>query len=128
MHSVEIEEWVDAYIEAQEDPKSLQADENHPLWWAVEKSFFCIGDTDGEDLWAFILAVLSKSPPQQVLDVLAAGPLEELLGYAGAEYIDKIEEEARSNPPFRYLLGGVWQHGTPDDIWHRVEIARGEPW
>ena len=89
---------------------------------------FCIGETRGEDQWSFILAVAGKSPPDRVIEILAAGPLEQLIAYAGADFIDRIEVEARRNPDFRDLLGGVWQHGTSHDIWGRVEAARVEPW
>jgi hypothetical protein len=117
-----------AYIAAQSAPDLLRTDVEHPLWWAVERAMFATGETDGEDLWRFILCVLEKEPPDNVLGVLAAGPLEELIAYAGHEYIERIEAEARINPRFRQLLGGVWQHGTPEDIWSRVEAASGAAW
>lgn len=79
-------------------------------------------------MWQFILAVLARRPSERVLGMLAAGPLEDLLAYAGKFYIDRVELEARRNPAFRHLLGGVWQNRTPDELWRRVEAVRGEPW
>jgi hypothetical protein len=128
MKPADIEKWASAYIEAQLDPDLLEGDGEHPLWWAVEKAMFCGGDVDGKDLWQFILAVTAKSPPKSVLAVTAAGPLEELVGYAGTDFIDRIEAKARRNASFRYLLGGVWRHGAPEEIWTRVEAARGMTW
>jgi hypothetical protein len=60
--------------------------------------------------------------------VLAAGPLEDLLAYHGSEFIDRVETEARRNPRFRDLLGGVWRNTITDDIWARVEKIRGPGW
>jgi hypothetical protein len=124
--AAEINAWADAYIRAYREPDLLKDD--HPLWWAVEKAMYCIEQTNGDALLQFVLAVTDKEPPASVLAVLAAGPLEELIAYSGQEFIDRIEVEARRNPRFRYLLGGVWQHGTPEPIWARVEAARDKPW
>jgi hypothetical protein len=49
-----------------------------------------------------------------------------LLGVAYA--IDRVEELARKNPRFNYLLGGVWKNMMTDDIWFRVEKARLKVW
>ncbi|MBV6836809.1 hypothetical protein KWH01_05840 [Xanthomonas campestris pv. merremiae] len=80
-----------------------------------------------EESWATILAILAKNPPDSVIGVLAAGPLEDLIQDSGLHYIDRIELEARRNPAFRQLLGGVWRSGTPE-VWARVEAARGATW
>ena len=128
MSSIDVGEWADAYIEAQLDPDLLKGDGDHPLWWAVERSMFCAREAHGEELWLFVLAVTSKAPCDKVLGVLAAGPLEELIAYAGNDFIDRIETEARRSPAFRHVLGGVWQNSTPDDIWRRVEAVRIVSW
>lgn len=117
-----IEEWASAYIAFQLD--ASKPTDGHPDWWAVKKF---MDEADTEDCWNAILVVLSKEPPDAVLGVLAAGPLEDLIHFAGSQFIDRIETEARRNPAFRDLLGGVWKSGTPD-VWARVESARGEPW
>ena len=86
------------------------------------------GDTaNAEDCWATILEILVRNPPRQVLRVLAAGPLEDLIHHVGPEFIDRIELQARRNPAFRQLLGGVWACSTPD-VWARVEAVRGAAW
>jgi hypothetical protein len=120
----EISAWATAYIEAEKIPKITV---NHPLWWAIEQ-FMPVGATvSPEDCWLAILEVLSRNPPQEVLGVLAAGPLEDLIRFHGPKFIDQIEAESRRNPAFRWLLGGVWRGSTPE-VWARVEKARGEPW
>ncbi|HEY0505043.1 MAG TPA: hypothetical protein VGD42_16290 [Lysobacter sp.] len=123
---MDLDAWADAYVEFHAIDRTLDAQD--PLWWAVERSMFVIRQDAADEMWQFILAVLARRPSERVLRMLAAGPLEDLLAYAGKFYIDRVELEARRNPAFRHLLGGVWQNRTPDELWRRVEAVRGEPW
>ena len=77
---------------------------------------------DPEALWRFIVCAIRdrRSDEVQVREVLAAGPLEDLLTKSGPNFIDRVEAEARTNPRFASLLGGVWQNSMSDDIWDRV--------
>ncbi|MBI1423278.1 MAG: hypothetical protein GC149_07420 [Gammaproteobacteria bacterium] len=68
-----------------------------------------------------ILAVLEKNQTNHILEVLSAGPLEDLLAYHGEHIIEIIEAEARKNKQFAGLLGGVWQNSMLDHIWERVQ-------
>ena len=126
MNAEEVEAWADAYIRAQLDPELFGVE--HPLWWAVEKAIYATGNTSGDELFEFILAVLEKDPPDTVIAVLAAGPLEELISCSGRDYIDRIELEAARNPKFRHLLGGVWKASTVDSVWNRIEAVRDSRW
>ncbi len=124
MTSEQMSEWASAYIEHYRDPDNKLAD--GPSWWAVAK--FMIGYSEAasdEDCWFGILEILSRNPPNRVIEVLAAGPLEDLIAKRGERFMERIEDEARRNPAFRDLLGGVWQNRTPRDLWLRVEKARG---
>ena len=125
MSDDDIEAWVSAYIAFQEADDSSS---NHPQWWAAVRFMQAIGDPQRmEECWIAILGILSREPPQPVIGVLAAGPLEDLVHHAGPQFIDRIELEARRNPAFRHLLGGVWE--SPNQaIWQRVESARGASW
>lgn len=93
-----------------------------------------------ELFWSFdVLSGLTRNDPDAAFDVilsilaaddsdvieanLAAGPLEDLLGYHGPAYIDRIEGEAARNPRFRHLLGGVWQNAMTDEVWVRVQAC-----
>ena len=120
----DLNEWSTAYIEAMDSSENVH--EHHPLFWAVDK-FFDLEIERPDVCWEAILDILSKKPSDRVLGVLAAGPLEDLINNHGSVYIEKIETEARRNPAFRHLLGGVWESGTPD-VWGRVEKIRGKPW
>jgi hypothetical protein len=77
--------------------------------------------------WTLILELLKAPLATNAFGALAAGPLEDLIEYHGPEVIDRIELEARDNPEFRRLLGGVWQSSTPE-VWARVEMARQATW
>ncbi len=71
-----------------------------------------------------ILQILQRDHASEVIAILAAGPLEDLLSGHGPKMIDAIEEEARQNPKFAFLLGGVWPSDIDSDVWRRVELVR----
>lgn len=86
-------------------------------------------DCDPEVLWRFIKATYKREIPERHLALLAAGPLEDLIAEHGYDYIDRIETEARQNPRFRHVLGGVWRNSSASDVWSRIEAIRGnEVW
>lgn len=75
-----------------------------------------------------ILAVLSKNPSPKAIELLAAGPLEDLLVENGPLVIDEIERRAESDSNVAMLLGGVWQGQMDLEVWKRVEKARSRKW
>ena len=77
------------------------------------------------EAWQFIQMVLATdgSGVEEIMGPLAAGPVENLLTHHGPVVIDRVEQEARSNPKFAELLGGVWKFQMSDDIWHRVQLV-----
>jgi len=79
----------------------------------------CYNDPDSAiDL---VLAVLKLEPDTETMEVLAAGPLEQVLANHGAKIIDRVEHLVKSSPAFAGLLGGVWQNAMSDDVWRRVQ-------
>jgi hypothetical protein len=78
--------------------------------------------------WELVLQILRTPHHESVETAVAAGPLEDLLARHGAQFIERVEERARSDAKFRDVLGGVWQNSTPNELWSRVEAVRGEPW
>ena len=78
-----------------------------------------------EAVWQAVLRIMQRELTEEQISVLAAGPVEDLLVHYGAQFIGRIEAEAKSSPAFAHLLGGVWQSDTPLEIWLRVETARG---
>jgi hypothetical protein len=77
--------------------------------------------------WNLILSILEVDRSTRVLEMLAAGPLEDLIEYHGSEFVDRIEQRALADSEFRRLLGGVWKSGTPA-VWRRIAAVRGEGW
>ena len=113
---------------------------NH--WEVYEKTEQFPADPDGIDLWdikeapadsrlRFVLEVLNRihpHPDNHLMQVLAAGPLEDLLGDHGPTVIDRVESLAKTDAAFNLLLGGVWKNGMSDDIWDRVQACHNEVW
>jgi len=116
-------EWIGAYTNEENNEEDLH--------WAVEYVMdlsFKSNKNNYDELWSFIKHTYQQDISKKVISILAAGPLEELLSGAGELYIDVIEELARKDPKFNYLLGGVWQSGTPAVVWMRILKARDEAW
>ena len=65
---------------------------------------------------------------KRTLALLAAGPLEDLLAYDGARCIDRVEQLAKEDEKFNWLLGGVWRNSMTDEVWERVQAVRKEIW
>jgi hypothetical protein len=80
---------------------------------------------------AAILEILKRIPSDRsdhYFQVLAAGPLEDLLVYNGEVCINQVELAARQNPSFRLLLNGVWSSAIKPDVLARLTKYRGNPW
>jgi hypothetical protein len=120
--TADIADWAAAYVRAQQAPDLLAGD-GHPLWWAVEQFLRFSAAGRFEDCWSLVLEVLRLTSDPDVLGVLAAGPLEDIIEHAGAAFIDRIERQAGADPAFRRLLEGTWPCGSPA-IWARIESAR----
>lgn len=80
---------------------------------------------DAEAVWQAVLRILQRKLSEEQISLLAAGPVEDLLALHGARFIDRIEAEAQQSSAFAHVLGGVWRRGMPQEIWRRVEAARG---
>ena len=74
------------------------------------------------------LKSVPADPANPVLQNIAAGPLEDLLAAHGSTLIERIEIEARRNPAFNLLLGGVWQNTMSSEVWSRIQAARLKVW
>lgn len=125
MDKDERDRLVRSWIALQDFPqKSGQYDQ---LFWAHEK-LWDLSQDQPDDCFAVILAILSYNTTDNILQNLAAGPLEDLLVANGAELIDQIELEASKNIAFRKLLGGVWQNAIPPAIWQRITAVSDSRW
>ncbi|MCB1784580.1 MAG: hypothetical protein KDI13_11385 [Alphaproteobacteria bacterium] len=78
-----------------------------------------------DDLWLIILKIHALTDDPQVLSLLSAGLLENLLSLFPSQSIDWVEEQARKDPRFKKLLRGVWQNLMSDETWQRVQKLIG---
>ena len=81
-----------------------------------------------EEIWSAILKILEHELTDEQIALLAAGPMEDLLAQHGVQFIERVEAEAKRNPRFNHLLGGVWRSSMTEDVWGRVQRARKEVW
>jgi len=88
-------------------------------FWAATRASE-LSRSDPEAALAFIQEVRRRDSSSRVLANLAAGPLEDLLVYHGADVIDRVEALAAADPAFRQLLAGVWQNAIRGDVWQRI--------
>jgi hypothetical protein len=80
---------------------------------------------DPEAAWQAVLRIMQHELSEEQISLLAAGPIEDLLCWHGAQFMDRTEAEAQRSPAFANVLGGVWRRDMPAAIWRWVEAARG---
>jgi len=80
---------------------------------------------DPEACWRLIMELVLRAQSNYQLASLASGPLEDLLVKHGNDFIERVERAASNNDRFRETLFGVWRSDIPEDVWIRVEKARG---
>jgi hypothetical protein len=104
------------------------AEEVVTAWFEGEHTMFDVVHDSPEVAWSAILRILERELTTEQIAILAAGPLEDLLARHGSQFIDRAEREAKQNPGFNHLLGGVWQSNMSQEIWQRVQTSRKETW
>jgi hypothetical protein len=75
-----------------------------------------------------ILKRIPNDPSDHYFQVLAAGPLEDLLVCNGEVCINQVELAARQNPSFQLLLNGVWSSAIKPNVLARLAKYRVNPW
>ena len=108
--------------------RAREGSPDHERFFWAHGEFSELVEERPEDAWPLILEILRREQDEEVLSVLAAGPLEELLSRHGSAFIERVESEASSNARFRWLLGGVYKLFMTDEIWARVRAAAPERW
>ena len=95
---------------------------NTPSFWAYEEVTELIG-TDPERAWRLTVALVRQSDNDRALAAVAAGPLEDLLAWSGAQFIDRAETLALSELKFREALAVIYTSRLEPEIRLRVERA-----
>lgn len=118
------EHFIKEWIKHQEETYD---DEDSELHWTDDHLINLMIKGEIDELWEFVLRTYRKDLSQEVIGILAAGPLEDVLAAKGEEYIGRVEILAGNDSKFRYLLGGVWQNSMTDEVWGRVTMV-AEKW
>ncbi len=84
-------------------------------------------DDDPPEAWLLILALLHDAPDDGVFGSVAAGELEEFVLAHAADYIARIEEEARGNSRLKSALSYLYVWKLPPELFDRIEAAAGVP-
>lgn len=82
-------------------------------------------DDEPELAWQFILAIIARKPPQQVLQVLSALLLEDLLTAHGPLFIERATRQAAACDVFKQLLGAVWLDSEDTPVWREMYAVAG---
>lgn len=118
------EHFIKEWIRHQEETYNDDDAETH---WTDDHLINLMISGEIEELWQFVLRVYKKELTQEVIGILSAGALEDVLAARGEEYISRVELLAANDAKFKYLLDGVWQNAMSDEVWSRVQAA-AEPW
>ncbi|HEX8250878.1 MAG TPA: hypothetical protein VF599_22075 [Pyrinomonadaceae bacterium] len=82
-------------------------------------------DASFRKLWSFILLTLSLAETEWQFGQIGAGPLEHILGWQQkwdeANYIQLIEQEAKTNGRLNRALLIVQKYMMSDQVWMRVQ-------
>jgi hypothetical protein len=109
-----------AWIALQTTPQ--HAPEYNSLFWSFEQTYDLVRENPVE-AWNLILTIWSLDQSLSTKQSLSRGPIEELLCFHGNYIIPRIERQAKADPSFATLLGGVGQNTMPDSIWNRLQEA-----
>jgi hypothetical protein len=81
-------------------------DKNPADFWAWERVNEIVR-TSARDGWELVLSLVQRAP-DNLLENVAAGPLEKLVTHHGPEVVDKVVKTARTNERFRNCLSQIW--------------------
>jgi hypothetical protein len=115
----ELASLADAWISYQHAPEGSPQRENYS--WATD--LYGLEYHEPETLWRLILEIHRRDKSVAVQQVLSAGPIENLLVIHGESFIERVEGEARKDPAFAKVLGGVWKNRMSDVIWTRLQTV-----
>jgi uncharacterized protein DUF6869 len=112
--------WVEITVRSDRD---RERDRN---WYALFDFQSDLVSNDPLAALELVKAILAIEENQNVLGLLAAGLLEDLLPDEDGPVIDAVVAEAERDLRFRNLLCGVWFYGMSPEVTERLEKARGE--
>jgi hypothetical protein len=121
MTEEELAQLADAWLAYWHAPEKTPT--RSALFWATDyERELC--RSQPEELWRLILLLHQRDQSVAIMQVLSAGPLEDLLAKHGDTFIDRVEDQAARDPAFACLLGGVWNNAMSDSVWKRLQVVR----
>lgn len=108
--------WIALQMTKQHSP------EYNSLFWSFKRERNLTREEPAE-AWKLILTIWSLDKSTKTMENLSAGPIEDLLSYHGDVIIAHVEQEAKADPSFANLLGGVWQHNMSNEVWNRLKVV-----
>ncbi|NOU21200.1 MAG: hypothetical protein HOO93_05315 [Methyloglobulus sp.] len=128
MDNDEKEKLVNAWITAEKGGSN--SSDYKANWWAIE-TLIKLPDENPELTWEVILRIfhkLEEVKDTRLLEILAAGPIEDLLCSYGQNIIDRVEIEAKNNITFKECIKGVWLTSADTPVQQRFyKIAGVKP-
>jgi hypothetical protein len=111
---------VTRYLEYGRNQRLGQGDVDFEAWQEVHM----VIDHGNADEALELTCALVTEAPLDVLNYVAAGPVEDLLCIHGPKVVDRILIEARSSPEMRIALHGVWGENRMDpSVWKKLQAA-----
>lgn len=91
-------------------------------FWAFEIVTGLAMQQEWDELWAVTLLAIERTPAddREMLAIIAAGPLEDMVRYAAPVIEDRVVERIRADAKFRTALTGVWARAEREDFWGRI--------
>lgn len=112
--------WIDFQARPHAPSEEPGEDED---WWAVDAMMGLSGDDPVRALRiCFVVARLSNDP--KVLEMLGAGPLEDLLS-DDPTIFDLVAQETKLNDRLVTALRSTWQSTIPDQVWFSLQRLVG---
>lgn len=106
--------WIEMWNLEVDDPA------RHQFEWVEDFEYIAVYENP-EVAIDLVLEVLNLNQGNNILEVLSAGPLEQVLAEHGPSVIDRVENLARTNKEFSSLLGGVWKNAMTEEVWAKVQ-------
>ncbi len=103
----------------------FQRTQNSDLEWSND-DFIDLANENPEVAWKCILIVIETEPTDEILSILAEGPMEDLLAEHGPKFIDRIESISKENIVFARLIKHVWVEGISSQIQNKIRTIQSK--
>ena len=103
----------------------FQHTKNQDLEWSND-DFIDLANENPEVAWECILLVIETEPTDEILSILAEGPLEDLLAEHGPKFIDRIEAVSKENIVFARLIKHVWVDGVSPQVQNKIRTIQSK--